>query len=146
MKKLFAIIPFIFSSYLFANEDVVALVDLKFKKNTGDVAVWMCYDEKEEDCHPWAYTYLFQAKVKKVVSGNLSGKKIKVLYGRHALPPVDYKNVPVILTKLKDSDKADYQIRSWGMQISTYCFANYNQETDIKMEMDNRSYSCFEKE
>ncbi len=66
-------------------EEIVAILDLKFIEETDLTAAVMCYGDDEDDCFQWAVHYLFEAKVDKVVSGNLPDKRFLVLYGSHAL-------------------------------------------------------------
>ena len=113
MKKLLLYIFLLSLSSLSLANEIVAILDLKFEKETEDVAVWICYGENEDDCHPWAYFYVFNAKVKEVVSGELKEKQIKVIFGRHALKKGNHKNVTAKLSKLKESTEAEYQIQEW---------------------------------
>lgn len=146
MKKIFLYILLSIPSFTAANEIVVVL-DLKFEKETEDVATWMCYDENGEDCHPWAYFYVFNARVKKVVSGELTKKKIKVIYGRHALPKGNHKNVIAILSKLTESTEAEYQIKEWGTKKNMYCFSNEaNKPYNVSIEPSKTDLKCYEKE
>lgn len=147
MKKLFVAIYFLFlSSFSFATE-IVAVLDLKFEKETEDVAAWMCYGENEDDCHPWAYFYVFNAKVKEVVSGKLEEKQIKVIFGRHALKKGNHKNVIAKLSKLTESKDAEYQIQEWGTKKNMYCFSNEsNKLYNVRLESSKADLMCYEKQ
>jgi hypothetical protein len=145
-KLLLCIILLSFSSLSFAN-DVVAVLDLKFQKETEDVAAWMCYGENEDDCHPWAYFYVFNAEVKEVISGELKKNRITVIFGRHALKKGNHKNVIATLSKLTESTVAEYQIREWGTKKSMYCFSNEeNKLYNVRLESSNADLRCYEKQ
>lgn len=147
MKKLLLFIYFLsFSSLSFAKE-IVAVLDLKFEKETEDVAAWMCYGDNEDDCHPWAYFYVFNAKVKEVVSGQLKEKRIKVIFGRHALKKGNYKNVIAKLSKLTESTEAEYQIQEWGAKKNMYCFSDEsNKLYNVRLESSKADLMCYEKQ
>lgn len=147
MKKLFLLIFLLSFSSISLAEEIVAILDLKFEKETEDVAAWMCYGENEEDCHPWAYFYVFNAKVKEVISGELTQKQIKVIFGRHALRKGRHKNVIAKLSKLTDATYAEYQIQEWGTKKSMYCFSNEaNKLYNVRLDSSKADLMCYEKQ
>ncbi|WP_041590169.1 hypothetical protein [Teredinibacter turnerae] len=146
MKKLLALILILLSPLAYT-QDLVVVLDLKFIKETEDAAAWMCYGESDEDCHPWAYFYVFEAKVKKVISGELSKNKIRVLFGRHALKKGSHKSVIATLSKLEKSKEADYQILEWGTIKEMYCFSHdENKIYNVRLESSDIDLKCYEQE
>jgi hypothetical protein len=135
-----------FASHLYA-EDIVAILDMKFVKDTKETATLLCFGDNEEDCAQWATFYLYDAKVKKVLSGELPSKKIKVIYGRHALMPKNFKNVAVVMTPLQDHKEAEYQIKEWGELKEMYCFkSNDNQPGNVIDGNQRQPQTCYENE
>lgn len=138
---LFIIVPSVAGA-----SEIVAVLDLKFVKETESVAAWMCYGEHEEDCHPWAYFYVFDATVQEVVTGNLTHKKIKVLFGRHALKKGRHKNIVASLSRLPGTSEADYQIVELGSIKKMYCFSdNANKLYNVRLETSKADLKCYEK-
>lgn len=147
MKKLLVAICFIFLSSLSSATEIVAVLDLKFEKETDDVAAWMCYGENEDDCDPWAYFYVFNANVKEVISGKLKEKQIKVIFGRHALKKGNHKNVIAKLSKLAEPKNAEYQIQEWGIKKNMYCFSHEsNKLYNVRLESSKADLVCYEKQ
>ena len=104
-----------------ASEEIVAVLDLKFIEETDDTAVVMCLGEEDDDCFQWAVYYVFEAKVDKVISGELPDKRFRVLFGRHALKK-NFRNV-IALLKERETDNSDepkYRIFQWGEKRTTY--------------------------
>ena len=65
-------------------------------------AAVMCLGQSEDDaCFPWATSYLWEAKVRKIISGAEFQKRFLVLFGRHALKKQDLHSVLAIMTKLE---------------------------------------------
>ncbi|MEM8815075.1 MAG: hypothetical protein AAGE85_04570 [Pseudomonadota bacterium] len=127
-------------------EDVVAVLDLKFIEDTGDPARLLCLDEINDDCITWATFYLFEAKVDRVVSGDLPAKRFLVLFGRHALPEKNLRNVVALLTKLKtdDPNRPRYQVTQIGDKREVYCFDRLaGQEAEIELDGE-RPLRCFD--
>ena len=144
MNKLFAFLLLLFSPLTYS-QDLVAILDLEFVKETNDAAAWMCYGENDNDCHPWAYLYVFDAKVKKVISGDLTEKKIRVLFGRHALKQGRHKNVIATLSKLDKNSEAEYQILEWGTKREMYCFSGEgNKMYNVRLESSGIDLKCYE--
>ena len=147
MIRIIFIFPLVLSFNLHA-EELVAVVNLKFIKDTNKTASEMCYiDGEQTDCHRWSTYYLFEARVKKVLSGKLSSKKIKVIYGRHALLEKDFRNVPVTLEKTLEYDGAQYKIKEWGTYREMYCFSGkYNQPSNVSYVKKGEHMKCYEEE
>lgn len=146
MKKVIVILAVLFSSCCLAEELIVTL-DLKFIKDTGKVAGVLCYGDNEEDCHEWSTFYLYEAKVKKVLNGNLPENKFTVIYGRHALLKNNHKSVIVRLNKLPADGDAQYQILEFGQNLELVCFQS--PESSIfseQLELNNEELKCAEKE
>jgi len=127
-------------------EELVAVVNLKFLKDTGDTAVNICFGEAHEDCSQWASFYLYEAKVKKVLSGEFPSNKFKVIYGRHALKKKNLKNVVVSLGELKESNEADYVVIERGWPRKMYCFSGEYNESNVKQITEGEHLKCFEEE
>lgn len=87
-------------------EEIVAIIDLKFLKDTDAVASTLCFEGSEADnqCATWAAFYLFEVRVKKVVSGDPEDRKFLVWFGSHALKKGNIKNM---LAKLKPFSRSD---------------------------------------
>ena len=126
MNRYLFFLLFLLSTKAYA-EDMVAVVNLKFIKNTGSTASVICYGENSTDCSSWASYYLYEAKVKKVLSGKFPSKKIKVIYGRHALLEKNFKNWVVSLDSVNEREKeetgGEYKIIEVGEYRNMYCFS-----------------------
>lgn len=105
-------------------EEVVAVVDLKFLKDTGETASTLCFEGQTENvsCSTWATFYLFEAQVKKVVHGNLLSRNFHVWFGAHALKEGNIRNAVVKLKPLPPEHEARYQIVALGERKRLYCF------------------------
>jgi hypothetical protein len=108
-------------------ENTAAIVDLKYLKTTHLVAATLCLGEGEDDCVEYAKHYLWQAKVKRIVSGKETRKRFLVLYGRHGLLKKNLRNVAVVLSATDAEMKAayplaSYQITAFGAETSLICF------------------------
>ncbi|MGN0921732.1 MAG: hypothetical protein ACI4NJ_08445 [Cellvibrio sp.] len=146
MKKIIAILAVLFSSCCHS-EELIAKLDLKFIKDTGKTAGVMCYGDNEADCHTWATFYLYEAKVKKVVSGSLPENKFTVIYGRHALRKNNHKGVVVRLNKLLPDADAQYQISEFGQNYELVCFqSDESKNFSAGLELGNEKLKCAEKE
>jgi hypothetical protein len=146
MKKIIVILAVLLSNYCRA-EELIAKLDLKFIKDTGKTAGVMCYGDNEEDCHEWSTFYLYEAKVKKVLSGNFSENKFTVIYGRHALRKNNHKSVIVRLNKLPADGDAQYQILEFGQNLELVCFQSPESSLfNEKLELKNEKLKCAEKE
>ncbi len=97
-------------------EDLVAVVDLKFLEDTGRTASVLCLGENPGDCVAWSTLYLYEARVRKVLSGTESRTKLRVIQGAHALAQSNIRRLVAVLRKLESSDPsgADYQVVRWG--------------------------------
>lgn len=146
MKKIIVIFAALFSNYCLA-EEIIAKLDLKFIKDTGKTAGVLCYGDNEEDCHEWSTFYLYEAKVKKILSGNLPVNKFTVIYGRHALRKNNHSSVIVRLNKLSADGDAQYQILELGQSFELVCF--HSPESSLfsdQLELNNEKLKCAEKE
>lgn len=127
-------------------EDLVAVVDLKFLKDTGEASSTLCFEEvnEEKDCATWATFYLFEARVKKVVSRELSGRKFRVWFGIHALKKGNIKNMVAKLRPLPPEHEAEYQIVAWGEKKELYCFEAKERETyNTNIEPEGTNMQCY---
>jgi hypothetical protein len=106
-------------------EEVVAVVDLKFLKETDQTAAVLCLGETDEDCVVWARHYLWEARIRKVLAGAVPEKRLLVLFGRHALLKKDVRNIVVLMTRLESESpsEARYQILEWGKRRQLACFS-----------------------
>jgi len=136
-------------------EEFVAIVDLKFIKDTGDTAAVLCLGDDDERCEVYATLYLFDAKVRKVLSGDAPQGRFRVLFGHHALPAKDMRGVIAVLRKIegKETSEDQYQIVRWGDRHDLYCFERYPSDDseegkdalDVKMDGSKR-LKCYEKQ
>lgn len=112
MKKIIIIyltaLSILFTNFVFA-ENIVALVDLKFIKDTEITSQVMCYSD--DNCHTWATYYLYTASVKKVISGEPPEGNFKVIYGSHALLKKDFSNVLATLEPLEPENQFSAQYK-----------------------------------
>jgi hypothetical protein len=128
-------------------EEIVASLDLKFVKDTGTRAGILCYGEGENDCHNWSTFYLYEAKVKKVLSGELVESHFTVIYGRHALRKNNHRNIVVRLKKLAEGAEAQYQILEFSQKVELVCFGSAESKLfDLKLESGSEELQCLEKE
>jgi hypothetical protein len=108
-------------------EEVVAVVDLKFLKETDQTAAVLCLGEsdEDEDCVVWAHHYLWEARIRKVIAGAVTEKRFLVLFGRHALMKKDIRNIVVLMKRLESNSPAEarYQILEWGHKRQLVCFS-----------------------
>jgi ketosteroid isomerase-like protein len=103
--------------------DLVAKVDLEFLRETELVVSYMCLGETDEDCVPWANAYLYEARLREILSGDFPEKKFLVIYGRHALGHEDLKGVVGKFSRLTDNeDGAAYQLVRRGSEEKLACF------------------------
>lgn len=146
MKKIIVILTVLFSNYCPA-EELIAKLDLKFIKDTGMKAGVLCYGDNEEDCHKWSTFYLYEAKVKKVLSGNLPENNFTVIYGRHALLKNNHKSLIVRLNKLPSDGDAQYQILEFGQNLELVCFQSSESSLfNEKLELNNEKLKCADAE
>lgn len=127
-------------------EDVIAVVDLKFLKDTGEASSTLCFEEvnEEKDCATWATFYLFEARVKKVVSGELSSRKFRAWFGVHALKKGNIKNMVAKLKPLPPEREAEYQILAWGEKMELFCFdAKENETFNTNIEPEGKKMQCY---
>ena len=104
--------------------DLVAVVDLKFVKATDQPASLMCFGDRNEDCAVWATLNVYRARVRKVLMGAEPRRTFFVLFGKHALKEIDFRNVPVIMNKIEAKTGKDpqYQILDWAEELKVFCF------------------------
>lgn len=146
MNRILLLLLPIFPLFAIA-EEFVAVLDLKFIDETKQAAAWMCYDEIGDNCHPWAYFYVFEARLKKAIEGEFESKKFKVLFGRHALPKRDIKNLVVTMRKLENESLADYQVLELGSKMQVYCFSGEtNKLYNVRDETNQADLNCYEAE
>ena len=147
IRLILTAIFFLVSTHATA-EEIVAILDLKFIEDTGDTAAVLCFGENDEDCGAWATYYLFEAKVDKVLSGDLPSDRFLVLYGQHALKKKNFRNVIALLKELEvdDSSEPKYRISQWGEKRTMYCFdQREDDETSIDVDRNDRfSLNCFD--
>jgi hypothetical protein len=127
-------------------EDLVAIVDLKFLEETDLTAAVICFEE--DQCDVWATHYLWEARVRKVISGTEPDKRFLVLFGAHALKQQDFRNVLATMKKLEPGAYANarYQIQDWGEQRELVCFdssAVPNAPLELE-EGGSESQRCFD--
>jgi hypothetical protein len=127
-------------------EDLVAIVDLKFLEETDLTAAVICFEE--DQCDVWATHYLWEARVRKIISGTEPDRRFLVLFGVHALKQQDFSNVLATMKKLEPGAYANarYQIQDWGEPRELVCFdsaAAPNAPLELK-EGGAESQRCFD--
>jgi ketosteroid isomerase-like protein len=122
MKRLGLLLALISSSCLAQDDELVAVVDLKFLKMTEQVVAVTCLSDDE--CYPSAYGGLFEAELRKMVSGEWPKKNFLVIYGRYARKKGQiFRGVTGRFSKLTDgTDGAEYQLVTTAMEGHPVCF------------------------
>lgn len=128
-------------------EDLVALVDLKYLRETDKVAEVMCFGEGDQDCGVWAIYYLGEAHVRKVIRGTAPNDRILVLYRSHALQKKDFPDLIVRFETLEDGPyaNANYKIL-WGDELHLACFEETKApDAPLKLEEEgDDARKCYE--
>jgi len=122
---LFGLICLLASNACPAEEaPLVAEVDLKFIRETKQVTAVLCLDmDDDEVCGPYANGYLWEARLRRTISGTSPGKKFLVLYGQHALKQKSLARVVGKFSKLTDDeDGAQYQLVARATEGRLSCF------------------------
>ena len=151
MLRFFLILALLAPPAVHADETVVAILDLKFIEDTGDPASVLCLGDDEESCVQWASLYLFEARVRKTISGELPRGPFRVLGGRHALIKKNLRGVIAILTKLEagEPEAPRYQILRWGSKMELYCFEpppKRQSEAELDVDLEGTQLSCYDSE
>ena len=120
MRKIILLSLIVASIYAEAESIVVA--DLMYVRDTGDTASALCFDDEGKECSTWSTFYLFEAKIKKHISGNELPKRFNVIFGRHALKKKDIKKALVKLEPITGNKEAQYQVIDIGFAGKVYCF------------------------
>lgn len=131
------------------SEEVIAVVDLKFLEDTGEAASTLCFEEEgqSDNCTTWATLYLFEARVRKVIHGELVRRQFPVWFGRHALKKGNIRNVVARLKPLPAQHEASYQIVALGEKEELYCFAtDEGQAANVIVELQGIRMQCYEPE
>lgn len=128
--------------------DVVAIVDLKFLKETDQTAAVLCFGDKDEDCVPWATHNLYRATIRKIIHGKESRKSMLVLFGRHAMKKINMRGVIATLSRLETTDDtgAEYRVAELGDEREFYCFRRWPDDTqgfELKGSGDE-SLTCYD--
>ena len=107
-----------------ADDQIIAVIDLKFIRDTGEAAALMCFGDEDSDCTVWATHHLWEARVREVLAGVETKRKFNVLYGLHALSTRSKRRVTAVLQKLRPDDPtgARYQILAIGRRQELLCF------------------------
>ena len=125
---LICLFAFLGAQRCFAESDVelIALVDLKFLRETDETAVVLCLDDAGEECDVWARHYLWRATIRRVYAGVESERHFLVLYGHHALKKKNLRGVTAVFKKLEPGAPfgARYQITNRGLPQKLLCFEN----------------------
>lgn len=144
ISQLAALILVFGSPFCLAQEDeLVAIVDLRFLKETEQVVAVMCFDD---DCGPSAYGYLYEATVRKVVNGHAPRNKFLVIYGRHAMRKNNVRGLAARFNKLTDNpDGAEYQIVRTAYEGQPTCFEWFGSDGSGPAEFPNEGLllQCF---
>jgi hypothetical protein len=109
------------SACLAQPQELVAVVDLKFLKATELVVVVTCL--VEDECYPTAYGNLFEAQLRKKISGEWPKKKFLVIYGAYARKGEILRGVTGRFSALTDGiEGAKYQIVDTAVDGDLACF------------------------
>jgi ketosteroid isomerase-like protein len=112
------------------DEPLVAVVDLEFIKETELVTSYLCMGDANDECFPWSNGYLFEARLRRTISGTAAGKKFLVVYGRHALGKADIRGVTGKFSKLENGvDGAQYQLVRRAVEGQA-CFEWWGRDGD----------------
>lgn len=133
-----------------AAEEIVAILDLKFIEETDKTASVLCLGENDDDCFEWAVHYIFEAKVDKIISGDLPDERFRVLFGSHALKKKNFRNIIALLKEREadDPDEPRYRISQWGEKRTMYCF-DYWKDDDTEtgvLRNDQFELNCYDQE
>ena len=126
-------------------QDLVALVDLKFLAETDKVARVLCLGE--DNCFPWAHHYLWEAKVRRIISGEETERRFLVLFGAHALKKQDFRGIVAAMDRLESNapSEARYQISEWAQERELLCFsAIAAEDAPLKLSESDNQFGCFE--
>lgn len=128
--------------------DLVAIVDLKFLRETDQTAAVLCFGDKDEDCVPWATHNLYRATIRKVIHGEESRKTVLVLFGRHAMKKISMRGVIATLSRLepKNDTGAEYRVAEWGDKREFFCFRRWPDDTQgFELKADGEdSLTCYD--
>ena len=102
----------------------IAVLDLKFIRDTGKAASVLCFDEVGTECESWSNFYVFEASLKKHISGKEIPEKFNLLLGRHALKKKSIRNIVVKIKEISDNEEATYQVSDIGFKGKVFCFEN----------------------
>ncbi len=100
----------------------VVVVDLAYVRDTGETASALCFGDEGTECSSWSTFYLFEAKVKKHVSGKELPEKFNVIFGQHALRKKNIKKAVVKIEPITGNKEANYQVIDIGFKGKVYCF------------------------
>lgn len=128
--------------------DLVAIIDLKFLKDTDKTAAVLCFGDQDEDCVPWATHNLYRATFRKVLHGEESRKTVLVLYGRHAMGNNNLRRVIATLSRLETTDDtgAEYRVAELGHERELFCFRRWPEDAqgfELKAEGEG-SLTCYD--
>lgn len=148
VRNIMAVAVLLLASTAARAQDLVAIVDLKFIKDTDLPAMIMCFGDKEEDCGVWATHNLYKATVRKVISGSESRKTVLVLFGRHALKNIDLPRTIATMRRLEPNHEsgAEYRIVERGEKREFFCFQRREDDTggfELKAEGEE-SQTCYD--
>ncbi len=127
-------------------EQSVAVLDLKFIEDTGEPGVYLCLGNDE--CSVYGTVYVFEAKVQKLISGNLPRQPFLLVYSQHALKKESFDDV-VALVERRTADSvstAGYKMVQWGRKRNLFCFApkEGTRDSDTVELPDGDKLSCYE--
>jgi len=109
------------SACLAEDKELVAVVDLKFLKATEQVVVFTCLSDDE--CYPSAYGNLYEAQLRRKISGAWPKTKFLVLYGGYARKGEILRGVIGRFSALTDGiEGAKYQMVDRAVDGHLACF------------------------
>ncbi len=136
-----------------ASEDIVAVVDLRFIEDTEEPSNYMCLEE--DDCFVWGHYYLYDARVRSVINGELPESRFRVIWGGHSLPRRTIRRIVVMLDPLsgEHDDERAYRIRllgGVGREHTMYCFRRADEGEDAEPDYivesaSGESMNCYER-
>jgi ketosteroid isomerase-like protein len=111
------------SACLAQTEELVAVVDLKFLKTTEQVVVITCWGHGDDECYPSAYGSLYEAQLRRVISGEWPKRKFLVIYGGGGRKGEILRGVIGKFSALTDgTEGAKYQIVDTAVDGDLACF------------------------
>jgi len=105
--------------------NLVIIVDADLVKMTDEVSMVLCYGEDGDDCGAWRHYYLYKAKVRQVLDGNVSEKNILFVNSQHTYLKKKYlKNWLIFLHEIQNDEQAKKLGANYIVVGSSFKYAN----------------------